>query len=131
MKKILLDTNAYSEFLIGDEAMHEAIENADLVLMSTFVLGELFAGFKGGNREQVNKQILQKFRKKAKVQVISASAETAEIFGEIKHALRKAGTPIPTNDVWIAAHAFEAGAVLVTYDRHFKQVAGLRLWNGG
>jgi tRNA(fMet)-specific endonuclease VapC len=54
--------------------------------------------------------------------------ETAEIFGEIKDRLRRAGAPIPVNDLWLAAQAVETGSVLVTYDKHFSQVPGLRLW---
>ncbi len=54
--------------------------------------------------------------------------ETADIFGMLKSALKKAGTPIPINDIWIASHAFETGALLVTYDRHFDKIQGLRLW---
>ncbi len=63
------------------------------------------------------------------VQIATASQETSEEFGEVKHRLRAAGTPIPINDVWIAAHALELGAVVVTYDAHFHRVAGLRLWD--
>lgn len=55
--------------------------------------------------------------------------ETAEIFGLIKDSLRKSGNPLAVNDVWIGAHALEAGSVLVTYDRHFAAIPGLRLWD--
>jgi tRNA(fMet)-specific endonuclease VapC len=51
--------------------------------------------------------------------------ETADRFGRIAAALRRRGTPIPTNDVWIAAHAFESGAELLSFDRHFEQIDGL------
>jgi len=50
------------------------------------------------------------------------------IFAEIKHALKRAGTPLPLNDVWIAAQALETGAVLATFDARFANVPGLRLW---
>ncbi|MCX6569073.1 MAG: PIN domain-containing protein [Candidatus Aminicenantes bacterium] len=50
-------------------------------------------------------------------------------FGLIKAALKRSGQPIPLNDVWIAAHALETGAVLVTYDTHFTAVPGLRTWD--
>ncbi len=53
---------------------------------------------------------------------------TAEIFGEIKNFLKKSGTPIPINDVWIASHTVETGSVVITYDNHFKKVPGLRCW---
>jgi tRNA(fMet)-specific endonuclease VapC len=59
---------------------------------------------------------------------LNATAETAEVFGQVKSSLRKSGTPLPINDVWIAAHALETGSVVVTYDVHFKSIPGLRLW---
>ena len=128
MRKILLDTNAYSSFLAGDRAVLDALGEADTVLLSIFVLGELYAGFKGGRREIENISILKKFIAKPSVRVLDADNETAEVFGMIKNALKNAGNPIPINDVWIAAHAMEAGAVLVTYDRHFFKVPGIRIW---
>ena len=63
------------------------------------------------------------------MRVVPATRETGEVFAEIKHALREAGTGLPITDVWVAAHAVETGSVLVTYDAHFKQVAGLGLWD--
>ncbi len=128
MKKILLDTNAYSCFLSGDEKVLNAVINAQTVYMSVFVIGELCAGFRGGSRPQENKKILEKFLSKPMVRVLNATEETADIFGMIKHDLKKAGTPLPINDVWIAAHAIEIGTVVVTYDAHFKKIAGIRLW---
>ncbi|RKX61692.1 MAG: twitching motility protein PilT, partial [Thermodesulfobacteriota bacterium] len=62
------------------------------------------------------------------VTILNASNETAEVFGMVKTSLRQAGTPIPINDAWIASHALEVGAVVVTYDKHFAMVPGLRLW---
>jgi tRNA(fMet)-specific endonuclease VapC len=69
------------------------------------------------------------FLKKSSVITIDASVETADFFGVIKNSLKQAGRPIPINDVWIAAHALEHGVVLVTRDKHFHWVAGLRLWD--
>lgn len=129
MRKILLDTNVYVRFLRGDEKVLSYIAQADCVYMSVFVLGELFAGFKAGGREKENKQILEKFISKSTVSVLSATPETADVFGMIKDSLRKSGNPIPVNDVWIAAHAMETGSILVTYDGHFVVIPGLRLWD--
>jgi tRNA(fMet)-specific endonuclease VapC len=61
------------------------------------------------------------------VKVLNGSSETAEVFGFVKSNLSKAGTPIPISDVWIASHGLETGATVITYDQHFKKVAGLRL----
>jgi predicted nucleic acid-binding protein len=129
VKKILLDTNAYVRFLAGDQKVLDRLAKADRVFMSVFVLGELFAGFRAGAKEKHNKQILERFLLKSSVSVLEATAETAEYFGMIKAAIRKAARPIPVNDVWIAAHVLEAGAVLVTYDSHFFAVPGLRIWD--
>lgn len=129
MKKILLDTNAFTRFLAGDEKVLSYLGRADKVFMSVFVLGELFAGFRAGRKEKQNIQILERFLQKSTVNVLEASKDTAEIFGFIKDALRKSGKPIPINDIWITAHALETGSVLITYDSHFLGVPGLRVWD--
>jgi len=129
MKKILLDTNAYVRFLRGDEKVMTYLAQADSVYMSVFVLGELYAGFKAGNKERDNRQILERFLLKPTVSVLDATMETADVFGLIMASLKKSGTPIPINDVWIAAHALETGSILVTYDDHFAVIPGLRLWD--
>jgi tRNA(fMet)-specific endonuclease VapC len=128
MKKILLDTNGYVRFLRGDEKVMTQLAQADNVYMSVFVLGELHAGFKGGAKERNNRQILEKFLLKPTVTILEATMETADIFGLVMASLRKAGHPLPINDVWIAAHALETGSILVTYDDHFALIPGLRLW---
>lgn len=128
MRKVLLDTSAYAALLGGDEAVLNAIAEASEVFMSIFVLGELWAGFLGGRRARENRERLEAFLGKPSVIVIDATRDTAEIFGRIKDRLRRAGTPIPINDVWIAAHAIEHGAETITYDRHFTFIPGLLLW---
>jgi len=129
MKNILLDTNAYVRFLRGDEKVMTYLAQADSVHMSVFVLGELYAGFKTGAKEKDNRQILDRFLLKPTVSVLEATIETADIFGLIMASLRKSGTPLPINDIWIAAHALETGSILVTYDDHFARIPGLRLWD--
>ncbi len=128
MKKVLLDTNAYTRLLTGDKDVLEVLGRAHTVFMSIFVLGELYAGFRGGLRESENRTQLDDFLRRPTVRILSGTLETSDIFGAIKHRLHKAGTPIPINDVWIAAHTTESGSHLVTFDRHFSHVAGLLLW---
>ena len=130
MKNIVLDTNAYTRLLTGEEDVLDIIGTAETVYMSIFVLGELFAGFAGGTKERQNKEILNRFLLKPTAKILNATAETAEVFGKVKQNLKETGTPIPINDVWIAAHAIETGSTIITYDSHFKNVAGLRLWDG-
>lgn len=128
MKKVLVDTNAYTALRRGDEAVLDVLGKADTVFMSAIVLGELHAGFRGGSREAANRRELEAFNSRPTVRILHVTQETAEIFGTIKHRLKAAGTPIPINDVWLAAHATEVGGFLVTYDEHFSAVSGLLLW---
>jgi tRNA(fMet)-specific endonuclease VapC len=128
MKNILLDTNCYAAYRAGDNRVLDALTSAETVWMSVIVLGELYAGFRGGTKMLENQQQLDLFLAKPTVRILEAGKESAEIFGELKDQLKKAGTPIPINDVWIAAHTMESGSVLVSYDRHFKVISGLRYW---
>jgi tRNA(fMet)-specific endonuclease VapC len=88
-------------------------------------LGELVTGSAGAMKERENKDVLRRFLLRPTVKVLNAISQTAEIFGFIKRSMRKAGAPLPINDAWIAAHAFEVGLRFVTYDEHNKKVAGL------
>ena len=129
MNSIVVDTNAYTRLLAGREDVLDAIGSADTVYMSVFVLGELYAGFAGGTKKRDNKEALNRFLLKPTVKILNATSETAKIFGMIKQNLKKTGTPLPINDVWIAAHSLETGSTLITYDSHFKHIVGLRLWD--
>ena len=111
------------------QRLAEVIASAEIIYMSIFVLGELYAGFSGGSKEKENRGILNRFLLKPTVKILNATAETADVFGMIKKQLKTAGTPLPINDVWIGAHAIETGSVVVTYDKHFKKITGLRLWS--
>ena len=128
MKKIILDTNAYSKYILANKLVLDALIEADKVYISLIVIGELYAGFKGGNKEYQNINYLNKFLNKIFTSVLPLTRETAEIFGEIKSKLKKGGTPIPVNDIWIAAQAIETGSTLITFDKHFQNIPGLRLW---
>lgn len=97
--------------------------------MSIFVLGELYAGFLGGTKNRENRDVLKRFLSKPTVKMLNATSETAEVFGSLKNELKQAGTALPINDVWIAAHGIETGSVIVTYDQHFLKISGIRLWD--
>lgn len=129
MKKILLDTNAYTRLLTGDDSVLSVVASAEVVFMSIFVLGELYAGFAGGAKFRENHELLTRFLSKSPVKMVNATTETAEVFGELKNGLKQAGTPVPINDVWIASHGLETGSVIITYDLHFQKIAGIRLWS--
>ena len=129
MKRILLDTNAYARFFGGDEEVLGVLGEAETVYLSAIVVGELFAGFRGGSKFRENRIQLSRFLQKPTVRELEVTTETAEVFGQVKDTLKRAGTPLPMNDVWIAAQAIETGSVIVTYDEHFNKVPGLRIWD--
>jgi tRNA(fMet)-specific endonuclease VapC len=123
--KRLLDTNAYVELLKGDERVARLVRSSERLAFSMVVVGELSFGFRNGARYERNLAVLEEFLGEPWVDLCTVTRTTADRFGRLAAALRKAGTPIPTNDVWIAAHAFETGAELITLDRHFEHVRGL------
>lgn len=127
MKKILFDTSAYSEMMRGNRQIADLANKADTVYLSVFVLAELLSGFKCGSMEKKNTEILEKFRSKPTVEIIDGTTETADIFSEIMYKLKTAGTPIPINDIWIASNCIETGSVLITGDKHFNFIGGLRI----
>jgi tRNA(fMet)-specific endonuclease VapC len=129
MRSVLLGTTAYVAFLAGNQAVLDALSQAESVFLSVIVLGELHAGFRGGHKRAENEKILEEFLTRPGVLPLFVSLETARIFGEIKAGLSRAGTPVPINDVWLAAQTVETGSVMVTLDAHFRRVPGLRLWN--
>lgn len=125
--RLALDTSAYSKLREGDARVIDAISRAEVVLLPVTVLGELEAGFRAGNRYRENRKVLDEFLEEPFVEVFPITAETARRYGEIFADLRRRGTPIPTNDLWIAAAASDRAAHLLTFDRHFERVASLEV----
>lgn len=123
--KVLLDTSAYIRLLKGAPDLVDSIMGAETVLMSPIVLGELMFGFRKGTRVQVNMKDLEEFLTQDTVHRIPLGETTADRYSRISVQLKRQGTPIPTNDIWIAAHAMEHGAELLTFDRHFEMIHGL------
>ena len=123
--RILLDSNAYSRMMRGDEQTAAVVRDATEILMSAVVLGELLYGFRNGSRFDRNAADLRSFLNNPYVTLVPVGPVTADRYSRIAAALRAKGSPIPTNDVWIAAHAMETGADLVSADRHFEAVDGI------
>lgn len=123
MTKLVLDTSAYSNFRRGDAAAVSLITGASWVGMTAVVLGELRVGFRLGRRQARNESDLAAFLSHPAVHVLDVDEEASEIYAEIVVALRAARTPVPTNDIWIAAVAAREGVHVVTYDAHFSQIA--------
>lgn len=127
MTGILIDTNIYSYAIKGEPDAVAILKEYDRLLFSPIVIGELLAGFKGGSREKTNETELRDFLSEKMVQVVSVTENTALFYSAILDNLKRQGTPLPTNDIWIAASAMENGAALATRDGHFQKIPGLLL----
>jgi tRNA(fMet)-specific endonuclease VapC len=123
--RTLLDTNAYSALMRGSTAVADLIRRAERVYLSAVVAGELLYGFRHGERYAENRAQLEAFLANRFVELLLVTYTTADRFGLICNSLRRKGTPIPSNDIWIAAHALETGADLVSFDGHFSSIEGL------
>ena len=123
--RVLLDSNAYSQLMRGDNQTALAVRDATEILMSAVVIGELLYGFRNGSQFDKNATDLRSFLDNPYVSFVPVGSITADRYSRIAAALRAQGSPIPTNDVWIAAHAMETGADLVSADRHFEAVSGI------
>jgi tRNA(fMet)-specific endonuclease VapC len=122
MKRILLDTSAYSAFMRGRPEVIDLVQEADEIHLSSIVLGELLAGFARGDRRVRNEHQLGEFVESPRVSLIDVDDDTAVRYAVIYNVLRDAGTPIPIADVWIAASAMQHGLSVVTLDAHFQRV---------
>jgi tRNA(fMet)-specific endonuclease VapC len=117
-----LDTSAYGNFRRGNEEVATLLDRAEMVGLPTVALGELRTGFLLGGRRQGNETELDAFLDNPVVRVLPVDSETSRQYAEIVAELREAGTPIPTNDIWIAATAARNGAMVLTCDDHFERV---------
>jgi len=123
--KLILDTSAYVGFKLGSPQVVDYVTRANVLLMSPIVLGELMFGFRNGSRHASNMAELNRFLSHPAVEILRLSEITADRYARIAAQLKRQGTPIPSNDIWIAAQTMETGAELVTMDKHFVKISGL------
>ncbi len=128
MRKVCIDTNIYTAFKKNSSDVVEAFRNFDLIGLDCAVLAELYAGFDLGRKSNQNRGELADFINSKRVVLYSHDMETAEFFSYIYRQLRSKGSPIPTNDIWIAATSMQHGLALYTFDRHFAAIEGLMLY---
>jgi predicted nucleic acid-binding protein len=117
-----VDTSAYSAFKRGHPEVVAALRRAEAIFLNPVVLGELQAGFQKGDRLQANQAALEAFLGSPRVRIAPLEEDTATRYAEIVTFLRRQGTPIPTNDIWIAATAMQLGLEILTTDAHFARV---------
>lgn len=117
--KVALDTNRYVDLCKGVVETVSLLEEAEAVVVPFVVLGELRAGFANGRRQAENERTLRRFLLKEGVDVLFADDQTTHHYAAVFLQLRKQGTPIPTNDIWLAALVLQHNLVLHARDRHF------------
>jgi len=122
MSRILLDTSAYSAYTRGHPDLREPVRRASMVYLSVVTVGELLVGFLRGRRRRQNEMRLREFSAEPRVRVLHVDDETPAYYAAVRDYLWRQGTPIPVNDIWIAATAAQQGLRLLTLDRHFLRI---------
>lgn len=123
--KLALDTNRYTDLCRGIGEVVAAVETAEEVWLPFVVLGELRAGFAVGNQGPRNESVLRRFLLKPGVEVLYPDEQTTHHYATVYRQLRKQGTPMPTNDMWIAALVLQHSLALCDRDRHFDALPQL------
>ena len=123
--RVALDTNRLTDLFQGDTELADRLGECDEVWIPLIVLAEIKAGFHGGSEQHRNEVLLQSFLAKPTVGILLPARETAEHYARLFVQLKRAGTPIPDNDLWIAALVLEHDLLLITRDRHFESVPQL------
>ncbi|HEX4754017.1 MAG TPA: type II toxin-antitoxin system VapC family toxin [Solirubrobacterales bacterium] len=123
MSGYCLDTSAYSNFRRGNEEVATLLDQAKFVGVPTVALGELRTGFMLGGMRERNEAELEAFLDHPAVEILPVDTEVTRRYAEIVVDLRQAGTPIPANDIWIAAIAARNGTAVLSCDDNFKRIA--------
>jgi len=122
VNRYCLDTSAYSQFQRGQEEVVRLVDAAAWVGLPSVVLGELWTGFLQGEQRNRNESELAAFLAHDVVEEITVDHSVSRHYAEILVALRGRGTPLPTNDIWVAACAAQTGATVLTFDGHFAAI---------
>jgi tRNA(fMet)-specific endonuclease VapC len=123
--RVAVDTNRLTDLFQGDAELAELLGFCEEVCIPVVVLGEIKAGFYGGTQQRRNEVLLNRLLAKTTVNVLLPTRETAEQYARLFVQLKRAGTPIPDNDLWIAALVLEHGLRLITRDQHFERIPQL------
>jgi tRNA(fMet)-specific endonuclease VapC len=122
---LAIDANRYTDFLRGLPEVTQVISSAERLFLPFIVVGELRGGFRKGARCDENERQLTRFLRKENVDVLFADEATTHIYAGLYCDLSRAGTPIPPNDLWIAALVVQHDLVLFSRDKHFDRIARL------
>jgi len=125
--RILLYTNVVIGILRGDERLKSVIEGPHELFLPSIALGELYYG--AVNSSSPEKHLSQIGKLLRHIEVVGVDAVVARVFGTIKRDLKLAGTPIPENDIWIAAIAKAGNFSLASDDAHFRRISNITMFN--
>jgi tRNA(fMet)-specific endonuclease VapC len=120
---VILDTNAVSALFIGDKRLARVLAISPWHHLPVIVLGEYRYGLKRSRHRRSLEELLEQLELES--EVLTVDTGTAVVYAEVRDQLRQRGTPLPENDIWIAALAFQHHQPIVSQDEHFDLVAGL------
>ena len=120
--RVMLDSDAYSEFMRGNSRVGDIVRSAEEIVMPAVVVAELMYAFRQGQRTEQHGDQLRSFLDRPYVSFMPAGPVTADRYARIMDSLRTRGIHVPTNRVWVAAHAMETGAGLLSADRHYGHI---------
>ena len=120
--RIALDTNRYVDLCKGVEHAVKVVSTAEAVFLPFVVVAELRARFVLGRRATENERVLRRLLLKPGVSVLYPDDQKSHHYASAYRQLRIQGTPIPTNDLWIAALVLQHNLLLLDRDRHFDHL---------
>lgn len=120
--KVLLDTHRLTDAFRGEPEVVRTLESAADILLPFVAVAEIKAGFAAGGRSEDNEKLLHRFLQLPGVGILYADRETLDVYARLFTQLRRSGTPVPTNDLWIASLAVQHGLPVMTRDRHFVRI---------
>ncbi len=121
---MILDTNALSAMADGEAEIAIILRQQKRIALPVIVLGEFLYGIAQSRHRNDYEEWLT--RTLPLVDVLPVIEQTTEHYSAISVNLRRAGKPIPTNDIWIAALAREHGLPVLSRDGHFDDVADVK-----
>jgi len=123
--RVLLDTNIIIALFSGSNEVMEKLPTVSAVFVPSIAIGELYYGARKSAKFKANSARIDQFRSNSVI--LPADEETARHYGKLKDHLRSKGRPIPENDIWIASLAEQYRLTLISRDRHFAEIAGLKV----
>ena len=126
-KKFLLDTNIIIGLFANDSQIVNQLQSNISTFIPIIALGELHYGAEQSKNKEANLKQIEKFTHSSNT--LECNEETAKFYGQIKSKLKSQGTPIPENDIWIAALSFQYDLIVATRDKHFQHIKGLKSEN--